>query len=138
MGIGQSVLTVTPLQSVRVVAAIANGGRLVTPYLVKSIGDKDEKITKSTDIGLTPRTIQIIATGLKQVTSTGTGKSMDSTLKIAGKTGTAQNRGDDHAWFAGYAPYDNPNIAVAVIIENGGHGGTIAAPIAQEMIRAYK
>jgi penicillin-binding protein 2 len=138
MGIGQSVLTVTPLQSVRVVAAVANGGKLVTPYLVKSIGTNYQPTPKSTDIGLSPRTIQIIASGLKQVTSTGTGKSMDPTLKIAGKTGTAQNRGDDHAWFAGYAPYDNPNIAVAVIIENGGHGGTVAAPVAQEMIKAYR
>lgn len=138
MGIGQSVLTVTPLQSVRIVAAVANGGKLVTPYLVKSVGTNYQPTPKSTDIGLSPRTVQIIASGLKQVTSTGTGKSMDPTLKIAGKTGTAQNRGDDHAWFAGYAPYDNPNIAVAVIIENGGHGGTIAAPVAQEMIRAYR
>ena len=138
MGIGQSVLTVTPLQSVRVVAAVANGGKLVTPYIVKSIGNYPETPSQPTDIGLSNRTIQIIATGLRQVTSTGTGKSMDATLKIAGKTGTAQNRGDDHAWFAGYAPYDNPRIAVAVIIENGGHGGTVAAPVAQEMIRAYK
>jgi len=59
-------------------------------------------------------------------------------VRVAGKTGTAQNPPNpDHAWFVGYAPFDNPRIAVAVIVENGGFGGTAAAPIAGAMIRKY-
>ena len=82
-------------------------------------------------------TISAIDHGLRAVVGEGTAKMLDPSLRIAGKTGTAQNPGgEDHAWFTGYAPADHPTIAIAVLVENGGHGGVTAAPIAQAVIRA--
>lgn len=136
VGIGQSYLTITPLQGARVAAAIANGGKLVHPRLVQRIGDDDQPLTPPTPIGLQDGTLRSIARGLRAVTGEGTAKSMDPSLHIAGKTGTAQNPGGDHAWFIGYAPTEHPTIAIAVLVEHGGHGGAVAAPIAEAVIRA--
>ena len=137
VGIGQSSLTLTPLQAARVIAAIANGGKLVHPRLVKSAGDKPEPSVPPTPLELKPSTLQNVSRGLRAVTAEGTAKSLDPTLHIAGKTGTAQNPGGrgDHAWFVGYAPVESPKIAVAVLVEHGGHGGAVAAPIAEAVIR---
>ncbi|OPZ80190.1 MAG: Stage V sporulation protein D [bacterium ADurb.Bin429] len=138
-GMGQSFLTITPLQGARVVAAIANGGKLVTPRLVQQMGNEIIPITPPESIGLKPGTLRVIARGLRAVThGEGTARSLDPALRIAGKTGTAQNPGADHAWFIGYAPADAPTIAVAVLVEHGGHGGAAAAPIAEAVIRAQQ
>lgn len=136
VGIGQSFCTVTPLQGARIAAAIANGGKLVHPRLVQRVGDAEQAYTPPTPLGLKGSTLNAIARGLRAVTGEGTAKSLDPTLHIAGKTGTAQNPGGDHAWFVGYAPAEHPTIAIAVIVEHGGHGGSVAAPIAQAVIRA--
>jgi len=136
VGIGQSSLTLTPLQTARIIAAVANGGMLVHPRLVKSVGTTLEPITPPTPLGLRPDTLRNVARGLRAVVAEGTARSLDPTLRIAGKTGTAQNPGGgDHAWFVGYAPAEAPKIAVAVLIEHGGHGGAAAAPIAEAIIR---
>jgi len=135
VGIGQSSLNLTPLQAARIIAAIANGGQLVHPWLVKSVGSRPEPVIPPTPLGLKPATIQNVARGLRAVVAEGTAKSLDPSLHIAGKTGTAQNAGGDHAWFVGYAPVENPKIAVAVLVENGGHGGAVAAPIAEAIIK---
>ncbi|MHB9107106.1 MAG: penicillin-binding protein 2 [Armatimonadota bacterium] len=137
VGMGQSSLTLTPLQAARIIAAIANGGRLVHPRLVKSAGTKPEPPTPPTTLGLQPSTIQNVSRGLRAVTAEGTARSLDPSLRIAGKTGTAQNPGGrgDHAWFVGYAPVEAPKIAVAVLVEHGGHGGAVAAPIAEAIIK---
>jgi len=137
MGIGQTTVTITPLQAARIIAAIANRGKLVQPRLVRRVGGKEYPAKLPTPLNLKAATLNIIAGGLRQVVETGTAKSLDPTLRIAGKTGTAQNpHGEDHAWFVGYAPADHPRVAVAILIENGGHGGAIAAPIAESVIRA--
>lgn len=138
VGIGQSYCTITPLQGARLVAAIANGGKLVTPRLVQQVGDEEQPVVPPAPLGLKSSTLLAIAHGLRAVTSgEGTARNLDPSLLIAGKTGTAQNPPHpDHAWFVGYAPANNPQIAIAVLIENGGHGGATAAPIAEAVIRA--
>lgn len=137
IGIGQGRLLVTPLQSSRIIAAFANGGLLVTPRLVDSIGDEPQRMTSATTLGLSNNTMERINQGLRAVASEGTAKHLDQSLHIAAKTGTAQNPGGiDHAWFVGYAPYEKPTIAVAVLVVHGGHGAENAAPIAQMVIRA--
>jgi len=75
---------------------------------------------------------------LWQVVGRGTGKSaaLDS-ISVAGKTGTAQNQGEDHAWFMCYAPAENPEVALAIIVENAGHGGSEAAPVAHSWLDVY-
>ncbi len=133
MGIGQSALTVTPLQAAYITAVIANGGRLVHPRLIPRSGQEQQP---ATPVGLQAETLRDIERGLREVVALGTAKQLDPSLHIAGKTGTAQNSGIDHAWFVGYAPYDRPSIVVAVLVEHGGHGGAISAPIAQAIIRA--
>ncbi|MHB9134014.1 MAG: penicillin-binding protein 2 [Armatimonadota bacterium] len=136
VGIGQSYTQVTPLQAARVVAAIANGGKLVHPRMVTAVGKDQQPFAEPTLIGLKPETLSRIVRGLRAVASEGTAKSLDPTLHIAGKTGTAQNpSGADHAWFVGYAPADNPKVAIVVLVVHGGHGGATAAPIAEAIIR---
>lgn len=136
VGIGQSALEVTPLQCARLIAAIANGGKLVTPRVVSSIGTTAQPGDPPTLLELHAETLRRIIEGLKAVTGEGTAKSMDPSLHIAAKTGTAQNsQGDDHSWFVGFAPVEAPKIAVAVLVEHGGHGGAVAAPIAEAIIR---
>jgi penicillin-binding protein 2 len=137
VGIGQSALVITPLQAARLIAAIANGGRLVQPTLVHAVGKTIDIVPTATSLGLQTNTLQRIEAGLKAVTrGEGTAARLDQSLDIAGKTGTAQNPGGaDHAWFVGYAPYDHPTVAIAVLIEHGGHGGAVAAPIAERVIR---
>lgn len=135
MGIGQTTIQVTPLQAACLTAAIANGGSLVHPRILKARGDIEQPVRPATPLGLKGATLRWIEFGLREVVDIGTARLLDERLKIAGKTGTAQNAQADHAWFIGYAPYDHPTIAVAVIIENGGHGGVVAAPIAQRIIR---
>jgi len=137
VGIGQSSLGVTPLQAARIVAAFANGGRLVHPRLVLRVGHAPVDVQPPTPLGLKAGTLTRIARGLRAVTQgEGTAHALDPALRIAGKTGTAQNPGPDHAWFAGYAPADAPKIAVVVLVEHGGHGGATSAPIAEQIIRA--
>jgi penicillin-binding protein 2 len=137
MGIGQADVTVTPLQSACVVAAIANGGKLVHPRVILRSGATERPASAPVSLGLSPSTIQAIDRGLRAVVNEGTASRLDPRLQIAGKTGTAQNSGADHAWFVGYAPADHPTIAIAVLVEHGGHGGVTAAPIAETVIQAY-
>jgi len=137
VGIGQSALEITPLQSARIIAAIANGGSLVTPRVVASVGNQSQPERALVPLNLQPETLRRITAGLKAVVGEGTAHHMDAGLHVAGKTGTAQNpRGADHAWFVGFAPTEAPKIAIAVLVEHGGHGGVTAAPIAEKVIRA--
>lgn len=139
MGIGQSALTITPMQTACVAAAIANGGQLVHPRLLLDVGGLARPVNVPVSLGLHAGTVAAVDRGLRQVVETGTARQLDPTMQIAGKTGTAQNHdgsGIDHAWFAGYAPDGHPAIAVAVLVEHGGHGGATAAPIAEAIIRA--
>jgi len=145
LGIGQGEVNVTPVQLAKYVSLIANNGVTYTPHIVK--GYVDNKTGKyvplkfdKIDIGLDQKVIEIVKEGMYLVVNgSGTAARIRSDeITIAGKTGTAQNpHGKDHALFIGFAPFDNPKIAVAVVVENIGFGATWAAPIAKKMIEAY-
>ena len=140
--IGQGYLVVTPIQVVRMTAAIANGGKLVRPYLVKRIGSVEIGPARPQDTGLSADVIRTVKEGMLKVVNdpSGTGKhaKVDGIL-ICGKTGTAQNpRGRPHGWFTGFAPYDDPKAAVVVLIEHGGKGGIDPAGIAKGIFEGLK
>ena len=152
LAIGQAQLTTTPLQIARLLGAIANGGKLVTPRLVESNGPAqfddgtsrtDELTTKAAiDVGLSPRTVQVIRRGLEAVVADPHGTGYKTirlpNISIAGKTGTAEagRNKTDHAWFAGYVPAERPKIAFVVVLENAGSGGHAAGPVARQFVQA--
>ena len=161
--IGQGYNLVTPLQSARMISTIASGGILIRPYLVKKIEDSDGKLIQeffpvvSRNIGIDPEVLKHLKEGLRGVVHEAHGTGHRARLKnvtVSGKTGTAQVVGmkasdeidpeeeipysfRDHAWFVAFAPYEKPEVAVSVIIEHGGHGGTTAAPIARKILETY-
>lgn len=155
VSIGQSYNLLTPVQSAMMVSILANGGYAVQPHLKQYFLDEDgNKIQQASfDKGeklLNEDHLKLIQEGMIEVVhGAGTARRLrKSPNKIAGKTGTSQvigyqskakksERTKDHALFVAYAPYDNPQIAVSVIVENGGHGGATAAPVAMEVIDAY-
>lgn len=148
LAIGQSRLTVTPLQIARLLACVANGGFLVTPRVVGRGGPslvQDDAASESATArpvpGLSQETLQRIREGLRQAVANprGTGYKYVrlSEVAIAGKTGTAETGGaGDHAWFAGFVPAQNPRIAFAVVLEHGGSGGAKAGPLARQFVEA--
>ncbi|MEW6701324.1 MAG: penicillin-binding protein 2 [Bacteroidota bacterium] len=145
LGIGQGELSVTPLQLAQYAALFANSGKFAKPHFLKSYFDakNNRRINVAPqyyDIGISKESFDIVRYAMYLVVNgagTATNIKMPD-IAIAGKTGTAQNpHGEDHAVFIGFAPYDNPKIAVAVIVENAGFGSTAAAPIAREIIKAY-
>jgi penicillin-binding protein 2 len=133
--IGQGYMLVTPLQMARYVAALGNGGYLVTPYLH---GEAPDPVRIE---GVSDATLDIVRRGMHRVVNGdhGTGRRAQIPgIEVAGKSGTAQGpRADDDAWFVAFAPYENPEIAVAVVIEGGGGGGANAAPVARAVMEAY-
>jgi penicillin-binding protein 2 len=145
LSIGQGALWVTPLQMACMISAVANNGICRKPYIVDRVvsSNGDEMYSHKSDfkerISLSDKTWDFLHKALLEVIENGTGiKSKIPGIKIAGKTGTAQNpQGDDHAWFVSYAPFDNPEIAMAVIIENGGGGGYNAVPIGRKIYETY-
>ncbi len=133
MAIGQGDVLVTPVQVAREAAVVANGGYLVTPHVIKS---EDET---RTPVGLHAKTLETLRVGMEAVARAGGTAAclVNSDYRAAGKTGTAEAPpGPPHAWFAGYAPAENPKVVVAVVIEHGGHGGTEAAPVAKRVFDA--
>lgn len=151
-GIGQGYLLITPLQIARVYMAIANGGDLYKPYVVKIIKRIDGTIVKidpqiEKHLILDSQHLEWIREGLLEVVRIGTGRAaFIPGIIVAGKTGTAQlvssfakkNKSlEHHAWFVSYAGKSNPEIVSAVLVEYGGHGGATAAPIAQKLYKTY-
>ena len=148
MIIGQGDILVTPVQMARFAAAIGTKGKLIQPHFLKAAVDSrtdsviyqpeavEKQITEISD-----EAWEVVRMGMHNVVNgeNGTAKSVrHSEISIAGKTGTAENpHGQDHAWFIGYAPEDNPTIALAVFVENGGGGARVAAPIAREIFKKY-
>ena len=128
--IGQGYMLMTPIQIARVYAAIANGGKMVIPHL----NSKNYKTPEN--IGLNPEKLAIVQKGLDYVVSRGTGSRAGRFgIRVAGKTGTAQNsHGDDHALFAGYAPVDNPKYVAVAVVEGGKHGSSVAAPLVGQLL----
>jgi penicillin-binding protein 2 len=145
LGIGQGELSVTPLQLARYAALFANYGKSANPHFLKSYIETQSRKRVDVkpqyfDIGISKRSFDIVREGMfRVVNGAGTaGNIRLPDLTIAGKTGTAQNpHGKEHAVFVGFAPYDNPKIAVAVIVENAGYGSVAAAPIARDVMQAY-
>lgn len=157
LSIGQARLTVTPMQIVRMMAAVANGGHLVTPHLVENEGlarisssDSSEEAAEDSISapaakpipGLSRSTLEWIRMGLQQVVAHPQGTGFKTVrlkeVTIAGKTGTAEAGGGkpDHAWFAGYVPAHQPRIAFVVVLENGGAGGHVAGPVTRKLVQA--
>ncbi len=132
---GQGPLLVTPLEMAGVASAVAAGGRRLRPLLLKTA--KPEIAATP----LSPESAARLADMMRRVTRTGTAAGRFDALPfaVAGKTGTAQNEENDkmsHSWFIGFAPADNPRVAFAVIVENGGYGASVAAPLARDVLRA--
>ncbi|MBA4406431.1 penicillin-binding protein 2 [bacterium] len=145
LGIGQGELNVTPLQLAQYAALFANSGKSARPHFLKSYVDTKTNARydvkpQNYDIGISKKSFDIVRKAMYLVVN-GAGTATNIRLPdiaIAGKTGTAQNpHGKEHSIFVGFAPYDNPKIAVAVIVENAGFGSTAAAPIARDIIKAY-
>ncbi|HHV47054.1 MAG TPA: penicillin-binding protein A [Tissierellia bacterium] len=140
--IGQGKVLVTPLNMALIASGIANKGDIMKPVLVKEVISKDGKVIDSFKAEMISRATDIFtANELKNmmvdVVNKGTGKNARiSNIRVAGKTGTAENpSGNDHAWFIGFAPADDPKIAIAVILEEeGSTGGQKAAPIARNIM----
>jgi penicillin-binding protein 2 len=149
MAIGQGFVEVTPLQIARSYGAIANNGLLVRPQLVDRVALVDDvsyqMTPESTEIGIDPDILAYIRGGMCDVVSGyyGTAKHIfnDSQLLdigVCGKTGTAQNPGGiSHAWFTAYAPEDDPQIVITIIVENSGEGSAVAAPIVRRVLEYY-
>ncbi len=162
MSIGQGYLLASPLQVAQMTAAIANGGNLVRPHFIKLIGDAPAPLPSASKLPVQPQTLADIQQGMLgvvnnarvgttqfrfanfnyyltedgQATTQRTGRK----LLVAGKSGTAQAPGEKDkpfAWFTAYAPADNPQVAVTVLLENIGEGSVWAAPVVRQMIEAY-
>jgi peptidoglycan glycosyltransferase len=134
---GQGDVVTTPLRMARVAAAIANGGLLREPRLDRAaVADRSRKDQRL----LSPDAAKLLASSLREAVMSGTGRNLSTHQgRIAGKTGTAENHNaPSHAWFVGFAPYDRAEkkIAFAVLIENAGYGGAVAAPAAGEIVTA--
>ncbi len=160
LAIGQGDLLVSPLQMARGYAMIANGGKLVEPHLVKSVEEPRNEgeppvvlrpymPKPARDLDLDPYSLSVVQQSLYDAThaSYGTSQSVFGgfPVGIAGKTGTAEKFVQlpgftglrDQSWWCGYGPYEAPEIAVCALIENGGHGGTAAAPVALQIFEKY-
>ena len=161
--IGQGFNLVTPIQQVIMMAAVANRGILLKPYLVKRIEGPEGQLRQEFfpeiigQIGVDPDHLEQVRMALRDVVNGTRGTGKKSRLKniiVSGKTGTAQvvrmksneelEKGEaipvkyrDHAWFVAFAPYEKPVLAVAIIVEHGGHGGAIAGPIAGKIFKKY-
>ena len=144
LSIGQGEILVTPLQLANMAAAIGNEGYYYPPHLIKSFGDGtpiDSNMTTKKVIDIKSKHFKDVKIGMCRVfegeSGTARFSNIDS-IQVAGKTGTAENpHGDDHSLFMGFAPTDNPQIAIAVVVENAGFGSQWAAPIASLMIEKY-
>lgn len=160
VAIGQGAVTTTPLQVARSLAAVVNGGRVLRPRIVKRVVSHDGRLIEAApeqpeEVGRISGEVERAV--LDQVRKAMVGVVLDPRgtghraalppeegIVVGGKTGTAQVAGrdaaikkEDHAWFAGYAPADKPEIAVVALVENGGHGGAVAAPLVREVLAAY-
>lgn len=150
VSIGQGQVLVTPLQMARMMASIANGGRLVHPHMVRVISGKPASYQAPSSLGFKPSTLTAIKRGLLMAVNSGgsAGQARIAGLDVAGKTGSAQvvssaklTKGIEaiqpHAWFAGFAPLENPRVVLAVLVDNGGSGGAAAAPVARAIFERF-
>ncbi len=140
ISIGQGEVTLTPLQIANLGATIANRGWFITPHVVREIQDEelDSLYTQKRRTMVSPIHYETVATGMQRAVEGGTCRAAYTPEYIVcGKTGTAQNRGHDHSVFMGFAPKDNPKIAIAVYVENGGWGANYGVPLGALMMEQY-
>ena len=150
VGIGQYDVRVTPLQVAMVTSAVANDGVVMRPYLVQSVLGSDLSTISETkpqqlSEAMQPETADQLTGMMQLVVDQGTGKQAAVPgTSVAGKTGTAEHEDGKapHAWFTGFAPADDPKVAVAVVVEDGGqagneaYGGSVAGPISSAVMQA--
>ncbi|MBV9866051.1 MAG: penicillin-binding protein 2 [Abitibacteriaceae bacterium] len=144
MSIGQGDVLTTPLQMSLVASAVANGGTLWKPHLLKEVRDSNNKIIKQVQpqgrsVEVERRYLDLVRAGMRLVVTNGTGKVINlPQVEVAGKTGSAEDSHHalPHAWFVCFAPYQNPQIAIACMVENAGHGSENAAPVAKKILEA--
>ena len=132
ISIGQGEVTLTPLQIANLGATIANRGYYLTPHIVREVQGEplDTLFTRRHHTMVSKRNYEYVVEGMRRAVTSGTCRTANNPwYEVCGKTGTAQNRGHDHSVFMGFAPKDNPQIAVAVYVENGGWGATFGVPI---------
>lgn len=139
--IGQGRVLSTPMEMALMASAIANNGTIMKPYLVSEIIKPDNTVFKTTEPevlsqAISPELAEEINKLMIKTTNLGTGKSASiRNIQVSSKTGTAENEtGKTHAWYVGFAPAEDPVVAVAVIVEQGGSGGEVAAPIGRDVI----
>lgn len=144
LSIGQAELGITPLQMANVTAVVANRGFFHKPHLIKMIGDKHlikKEYVKKNNVEISPNFFSVVIEGMSDVVNSPSGTAYYSKIpgiEMCGKTGTVQNpHGKDHSVFFAFAPRVNPKIAIAVVVENAGHGSTWSAPIASLMVEKY-
>ena len=151
--IGQGMVVTSPMQILAMISAIANGGTIYRPFVVKKIVSLSGEVLEEYEpeamrqVNVKPETLAFVRQAMLGVVNEGTGqRAKVPGLPIGGKSGTAQvvKKGEekrqadlkDHAWFASFAPVDNPQLAVIVLVENGGFGGQVAAPVAKAVYEA--
>lgn len=154
VAIGQGAVTATPMQVARSMAAAVNGGKVLKPRVVRRVSSSDGRVfeehsepevVRDLSTYIDPSIFKEVRRGMEGVVADirGTGHRAAlpevAGISVAGKTGTSQvgTKEEDHAWFAGYAPVQNPSIVVAAIVENGGHGGATAAPLVRQVLAAH-
>lgn len=146
LSIGQGDILVTPLQVANFTAVFANKGSLYRPHLIKQILSGDDKIIGNVESRpvrsnfIDSYNIEIVRQGMRQTVTAGSAGSLSSLpVEVAGKTGTAQwsSKKKPHAWFTGFAPYEDPEIVITILIEQGGEGSYTAVPIAREVLDWY-
>lgn len=139
--IGQGYLSVTPLQVLRMVCVVANGGKLIKPYIVEKIGNVAAADLAIEEVPIDKKNLDVVKKGMEEAAKKGgTGHRIAiEGLSIAGKTGTSQvPKGETHAWFVAFAPSRNPKIAIVVFLEHGGKGGLAAVDVARGTLAFIK
>ena len=146
VSIGQGGVKITPLQITALIAAIANGGTLYKPHVLDAVLNNEGNVVRQMDPEVVrsgmidPAYLREARIGMRQTVTAGTARSLnDVPVAVAAKTGTAQAGTEKfpHAWFVAFAPYEKPEIAVTVMVEHGGEGSSIAAPITKEILKWY-
>lgn len=146
LAIGQGEMLMTPIQMACYTAALANGGSVLRPHILKEIEEHGHRLFQPPRReyrieGIPSGVMELIRKSLFAVVNAphGTGaRARVPGFQVAGKTGTAQNpHGEDHSWFIAFAPFDHPTIAIAAVVENAGHGSSVAAPLVQKVLKAH-
>ncbi len=144
LAIGEGEVTVSPMKMANVACILANRGYYITPHIVKGIGTSGSILRQYSErkyVGIDKKHFDVVVEGMHRAASPGgtlSSGAIMADISICGKTGTSQNRvGKDHAIFICFAPRDNPKIAIAVFVENGGFGGSASGPVASLMIEQY-